>query len=123
MLLRPPRATRTDTLFPYTTRFRSFRRARGARVHRFRTRTRHAPPARLRQAAVPEVQRRDGGAVRRRARRDRQRAGAGAALQRSEEHPSELQSLKRISYAVFCLKKNKHQSLNSTTSSAIRLKT
>src|SRR3546814_11596111 len=69
MLRRPPRSTRTDTLFPYTTLFRS------------------QPPRRcLCQAG--------GGGV-----LTRQRAG------RSEEHTSELQSLMRISYAVFCLKK------------------
>src|SRR3546814_4958634 len=97
MIRRPPRSTRTDTLFPYTTLFRSGRwphaRARAlprahARVHaRARARVHARPRARLRGRA--------GGRVRapRRARR------------RSEEHTSELQSLMRISYAVFCLKK------------------
>src|SRR3546814_14819611 len=83
MILRPPRSTRTDTLFPYTTLFRSDR----ARI-----------------LAVGEGEPR----LRRAARR-RGDAGddfAGHA-RRSEEHTSELQSLMRISYAVFCLKKKK----------------
>src|SRR3546814_8586681 len=71
MIRRPPRSTRTDTLFPYTTLFRSDRIRRRGREHRT------SPPAA------------------RHARR----------VRRSEEHTSELQSLMRISYAVFCLKK------------------
>src|SRR3546814_10628417 len=67
MIRRPPRSTRTDTLFPYTTLFRSTRPCRG-RTGPGRQRVRHAAA-------------------------------------RSEEHTSELQSLMRISYAVFCLKK------------------
>src|SRR3546814_4962307 len=93
MIRRPPRSTRTDTLFPYTTLFRSVRR---------------------RADAAGDGARRDG------ARRDRGQAAcdlgrrrdhrASARLSRhagwrSEEHTSELQSLMRISYAVFCLKK------------------
>src|SRR3546814_15488441 len=74
MIRRPPRSTRTDTLFPYTTLFRSRRRARSA--------------GSINCAAV-------GVTV---------LAGASAS-KRSEEHTSELQSLMRISYAVFCLKK------------------
>src|SRR3546814_13710839 len=70
MIRRPPRSTRTDTLFPYTTLFRS-------RPHLGGSRQRGGGPA----GRVP---------------RDRRR---------SEEHTSELQSLMRISYAVFCLKK------------------
>src|SRR3546814_2802793 len=72
MIRRPPRSTRTDTLFPYTTLFRSPRRPRRGGDGR-------GPSLLV-------------------ARRDRL---AG----RSEEHTSELQSLMRISYAVFCLKK------------------
>src|SRR3546814_12361472 len=81
MIRRPPISTRTDTLFPYTTLFRSRRRGVAAR-----------PPRR------PAVQGRAGHS---RARPRRPAAGD----QRSEEHTSELQSLMRISYAVFCLKK------------------
>src|SRR3546814_6727801 len=95
MIRRPPRSTRTDTLFPFTTLFRSPRREGGG------------------------PRRPDGGAVHHLALR-RVRRGAGAAEEgvgqgvarddrgrlRSEEHTSELQSLMRISYAVFCLNKN-----------------
>src|SRR3546814_15531861 len=97
MLRRPPRSTRTDTLFPYTTLFRSGRDDGAADdVHRRLVR----PPQQvgrrrqvLQHAALQ-------GAV---------RAGGGdrLAAARSEEHTSELQSLMRISYAVFCLKKKK----------------
>src|SRR3546814_1596576 len=83
MIRRPPRSTRTDTLFPYTTLFRSG--VLHIRAHRRRCR-----PAAPAGAAGP------GGAGRPRT------PLAGA---RSEEHTSELQSLMRISYAVFCLKK------------------
>src|SRR3546814_2776042 len=76
MIRRPPRSTRTDTLFPYTTLFRS-------------------PGRGLRGGSRPP----------------RSGAAAGQAIPRaglrSEEHTSELQSLMRISYAVFCLKKKK----------------
>src|SRR3546814_4077497 len=101
MIRRPPRSTRTDTLFPYTTLFRSrwgdlrqVRRLRSARSqHR---RAMHA-------LAVDEHQRLIG----RQATQSR-RAHEGGAVEiawlRSEEHTSELQSLMRISYAVFCLK-------------------
>src|SRR3546814_5541718 len=87
MIRRPPRSTRTDTLFPYTTLFRS----QGARVGAV-----HAAPAAGRHG-------RRSRAVHRRGLRGR-RPGGG---RRSEEHTSELQSLMRISYAVFCLKKKK----------------
>src|SRR3546814_6556652 len=75
MIRRPPRSTRTDTLFPYTTLFRS--RLHEAGLHRVTTVTGESSDA------------------------ERQDALTG----RSEEHTSELQSLMRISYAVFCLKK------------------
>src|SRR3546814_10266434 len=89
MIRRPPRSTRTDTLGPYTTLFRS---CRGADFHEPRADGRYrAAPARWR--------RRQAGF--------RLRAATGAPG-RSEEHTSELQSLMRISYAVFCLKKKKN---------------
>src|SRR3546814_3147193 len=120
MIRRPPRSTRTDTLFPYTTLFRSAcgkgdggvsgrgwhaldhgktqplsasrarlsagraRRRWIAHGHRLRPQRRHEQPWSLARRGPA--------------------AGAGA---RSEEHTSELQSLMRISYAVFCLKKKK----------------
>src|SRR3546814_1451843 len=86
MIRRPPRSTRTDTLFPYTTLFRS---------PRLRACRQSALPS---DSARNEVVRRE---TRRRHRRPEYRDGS-----RSEEHTSELQSLMRISYAVFCLKKN-----------------
>src|SRR3546814_3312422 len=79
MIRRPPRSTRTDTLFPYTTLFRSRERRRPRLVKGLCHR---------------------GGRL---SRADHQRPAGG----RSEEHTSELQSLMRISYAVFCLKKKR----------------
>src|SRR3546814_3932392 len=100
MIRRPPRSTRTDTLFPYTTLFRSVGRLR-------------EKPGQ--QQAVAFAARQAGN------RRARAFGGEqeilqvaddvflaavdGDRLARSEEHTSELQSLMRISYAVFCLKK------------------
>src|SRR3546814_4161176 len=83
MIRRPPRSTRTDTLFPYTTLFRSL----PGREHL-------QPPLEV----VDRVQ------MARRRYRAAMR-GRHSAPCRSEEHTSELQSLMRISYAVFCLKK------------------
>src|SRR3546814_12912736 len=89
MIRRPPRSTRTDTLFPYTTLFRSQHR----RDHRTCWRLEAEHLQRIRQ---------QGGPV--------HRSRVGERGRRSEEHTSELQSLMRISYAVFCLKKkNKEQ--------------
>src|SRR3546814_7132809 len=98
MLRRPPRSTRTDTLFPYTTLFRS------------------VTPSRLKEnfhifdfaldaedmAAIAALDKPDG------------RDGPDPEL-RSEEHTSELQSLMRSSYAVFCLKKKRHKPTNITS--------
>src|SRR3546814_7373135 len=72
MIRRPPRSTRTDTLFPYTTLFRSLSMASGLTCMRI-----HMPSVMV----------------------------SSPSARRSEEHTSELQSLMRISYAVFCLKK------------------
>src|SRR3546814_5661018 len=99
MILRPPRSTRTDTLFPYTTLFRSLCLARLSfdRVdqHRHGVQIAHRLRHRAAEGALAAEARRR---IDRRLRADR-------ARQRSEEHTSELQSLMRISYAVFCLKK------------------
>src|SRR3546814_5439075 len=96
MIRLPPRSTRTDTLFPYTTRFRSQCHGqvhqedpvrRGVRVH----------PEQLLDALrhhIPVVR-------------------PGRPDSRSEEHTSELQSLMRISYAVFCLKKTTQTKLTT----------
>src|SRR3546814_8162032 len=98
MIRRPPRSTRTDTLFPYTTLCRS--RAAGRSWRR--------RPARLRRSSGPA----------RSAHVPVARAGShprrSQSSRRSEEHTSELQSLMRISYAVFCLQKKKKQKETST---------
>src|SRR3546814_3998857 len=101
MRRRPPRSTRTDTLFPYTTLFRS------ARLHPVRGKRVRDPHDRQRRPDLGKCGDNTGvrtGRLRRRPLRRRTRA-ADANSNRSEEHTSELQSLMRISYAVFCLKK------------------
>src|SRR3546814_19390661 len=135
MIRRPPRSTRTDTLFPYPTLFRS-RSARAAVLDRDplaaarsdpprpaveRRRLRRRPLSRERHAHGAQA-RRDhlplgagvGRPLRPRApgfgpprRRGSVRTGVRGRKLRSEEHTSELQSLMRNSYAVFCLKKKK----------------
>src|SRR3546814_7625086 len=103
MIRQPPSSTRTDTLCPYTTLCRSQPRGRQAPD------ARHASPARSRRGCRRHS---PGGSDRGRdtASRIAQRLCLCVArLQRSEEHTSELQSLMRISYAVFCLKKQKEQ--------------
>src|SRR3546814_6921899 len=98
MIRLPPRSTRTDALFPYTTLFRS----RGARGRPGRRRGRLDRGLRhLLRGLYRDPARRDD-----RLHGDGGR-GPGADRPRSEEHTSELQSLMRISYAVFCLKKKK----------------
>src|SRR3546814_10834081 len=101
MIRRPPRSTRTDTLFPYTTLVRSRRRTRRARGlwRRGVDRRQHSgalldQPAHHRPAQQIFAARPDD-------------ARGDPRPRRSEEHTSELQSLMRISYAVFCLKKKK----------------
>src|SRR3546814_5287824 len=109
MRRRTPRSTRTDTLFPYTTLFRSPAMLLGAREAH--ARDAHGGGQSAAQPLVPQGGGVDGGIEPRRdvgdhPPRDPQRQGA-LLLGRSEEHTSELQSLMRISYAVFCLKKKK----------------
>src|SRR3546814_12030810 len=97
MIRRLPRSTRTDTLFPYTTLFRSLR------SHRVYMRS----MATRRQHAATNAVLKDGIAFLKSLGYDLvivETAGIGQS--RSEEHTSELQSLMRTSYAVFCLKKN-----------------
>src|SRR3546814_7936330 len=100
MIRRPPRSTRTDTLFPYTTLFRSVREHPAQGREEWRP---SAPEGRGR-SRPRRAELLDLGQLQRQAR-----VGHGAAPGhgRSEEHTSELQSLMRISYAVFCLKKKK----------------
>src|SRR3546814_2053925 len=95
MTRRPPRSTRTDTRFPYTTLFRS---VGSAHVRASWRAARKASSSR----GVPIVTRRQS------ARRGHDEQSRTSTDRRSEEHTSELQSLMRISYAVFCLKKKKH---------------
>src|SRR3546814_2145390 len=107
MLRRPPRSTRTYTLFPYTTLFLS-RHHRHSGHGRTLARRQAGRGARAQDSALPvaAVPRRRG--IYRFPRKIRTADGNPARLQdRSEEHTSELQSLMRISYAVFCLKKKK----------------
>src|SRR3546814_4513352 len=102
MIRRPPRSTRTDTLFPYTTLFRSEGRAPAVRVHR----AVHLPGPD--GGGHLAVRHRSGAGWRRPAPAPRAHARRRGALQRalrSDEHTSELQSLMRNSYAVFCLQK------------------
>src|SRR3546814_7731283 len=105
MLRRPTRSARTDTLFPYTTLFRAGP-DRARREHAL------SPGRKDRRRSAGEE---DGGALRClcdgcvRYRAPRRGVDARRCQIRSEEHTSELQSLMRISYAVFCLKKKKKQ--------------
>src|SRR3546814_8715131 len=95
MIRRPPRSTRTDTLFPYTTLFRSA-------PHRGRRRSLHAecPNDSMYTQGVQSGD---------------QRWQASFRSCRSEEHTSELQSLIRISYAVFCLETDSMMQQESAT--------
>src|SRR3546814_1302332 len=107
MIRRPPRSTRTDTLFPYTTLFRSLRSAENV-------------PAELLslpcERASPHLStERDSTGY--------QKTRLVPCLVRSEEHTSELQSLMRISYAVFCLKKKRttqHHTPSSKSENQVR---
>src|SRR3546814_4783034 len=109
MLRRPPRSTRTDPLFPYTTLFRSCRAVlRGALAvaHARALRSDVQVDGGLLGDACHAVRERHPALARPCRARRRPYAGcAGGGHVRSEEHTSELQSLMRISYAVFCLKK------------------
>src|SRR3546814_10902608 len=93
MIRRPPRSTRTDTLFPYTTLVRSSRHSCSTRASPAMS---LATPGALRLSVRPSDSRYSW-------------RSNSIWIARSEEHTSELQSLMRISYAVFCLKKKKKQ--------------
>src|SRR3546814_5656594 len=116
MIRRPPRSTRTDTLFPYTSLFRSlaFDHAQvGGFVH-----VRIAHVQKLQHLAFGDAV---GGVGEdplhvHRVEFDHQLEAARIQEVRSEEHTSELQSLMRISYAVFCLKKKNQQTQLTCTS-------
>src|SRR3546814_2603699 len=107
MIRRPPRSTRTDTLFPYTTLFRSSEPGRSHGLAGLSGRTRYS---RHRSFGHPGRWIADPVLLGR-----KQQDVAGSRRPRSEEHTSELQSLMRISYAVFCLKKKKNKQLSTTT--------
>src|SRR3546814_1608224 len=96
MIRRPPRSTRTDTLFPYTTLFRSQPPLYDSAPM---IRSSYPPHARCTASTCPSTE-----------DEVTRYADDGIDGPRSEEHTSELQSLMRISYAVFCLKKKKNQS-------------
>src|SRR3546814_8018454 len=101
MIRRPPRSTRTDTLFPYTTLFRSRMRTCALAWGKRAARSASDTPARIDSRCTPPVA-----------------TGARSAAtspSRSEEHTSELQSLMRISYDVFCLKKKKQHTKPNTS--------
>src|SRR3546814_9640030 len=101
MIRRPPRSTRTDTLLPYTTLFRS---SLGTAWH---------PSSRIFAPTLCAIS-----AARRTSRTEPSTfdtCASATILCRSEEHTSELQSLMRISYAVFCLKKKKQTTNTSYT--------
>src|SRR3546814_3071645 len=113
MIRRPPRSTRTDTLFPYTTLCRSrfadrpgeseigFPVARRMTVEEDSADAAGLVPVRQEEVIVaPGLEARVVGGI---------ETVAGRLQRRSEEHTSELQSLMRISYAVFCLKKKKNK--------------
>src|SRR3546814_990050 len=111
MIRRPPRSTRTDTLFPYTPLFRSPAAASGSAQRLGYTAAAGQQPFQdlvvvRRRAVAVQVRNHDAGEPTAVAVEDRS-ADVGDAddVARSEEHTSELQSLMRISYAVFCLKK------------------
>src|SRR3546814_1414052 len=101
MIRRPPRSTRTDTLFPYTTLFRSHRQLTGAAFEAGRNASLQSDrPAFARPPGLDPAQ----GTMRACGKFP---VATMQSRERSEEHTSELQSLMRISYASFCLKKKK----------------
>src|SRR3546814_3448498 len=113
MIRRPPRSTRTDTLFPYTTLFRSDRLSTENQSGSARRATRYAGAPPWQSATRPAPDWTHG---RRMDPRVRPRRATPGRRARSEEHTSELQSLMRISYAVFCLKKKKNITINTSKS-------
>src|SRR3546814_7584094 len=115
MIRRPPRSTRTDTLFPYTTLFRSEAIEHDANLYTthqvddYLVSNSYAAFANLNLEPIEGLHLEAGGRVSKERR---------VIDRRSEEHTSELQSLMRISYAVFCLKKKNH---NTTTTSRMSI--
>src|SRR3546814_7814551 len=134
---RPPRSTRTDPLFPYTTLFRSHQRSPAgspaglappdgssqkivqtpwfAPPHRVDTARYKHRPSRLPITEKGRWQKPPAISLSLNARAGDAKSMLTSARLRSEEHTSELQSLMRISYAVFCLKKKKTKNKDNTT--------
>src|SRR3546814_6590867 len=109
MKRRPPRSTRTDTLFPYTTLFRALLNKVGTGCHAYHgagsvedlNQNKHQNDMdEAGMQSAHDIQLEEG--------------GGQAGWHRSEEHTSELQSLMRISYAVLCLKKKRYKSKHVT---------
>src|SRR3546814_3872628 len=122
MIRRPPRSTRTDTLFPYTTLFRSTTKEDGTKdtsakdtTPKDRRRNSSMSPGEEQESALQLVQVVEQAAIAAARtmgygdRKGSDRVAVEAMRKRSEEHTSELQSLMRTSYAVFCLKKKTTQ--------------
>src|SRR3546814_6769607 len=114
MIRRPPRSTRTDTLFPYTTLFRSSTKPKSDEqiifnhcINRHAACNSHSA-GQVAGRPLPAGHEKESGHPRHHPR--------------SEEHTSELQSLMRISYAVFCLKKKKKQQINPHTTHKLQPK-
>src|SRR3546814_14280331 len=107
MIRRPPRSTRTDTLFPYTTLFRSWLRKLYRKCDAL-----IAPSESFAQVLRDQRMNYDIGIWTRGVEQGVGQRGLAGAGARSEEHTSELQSLMRISYAVFCLKKKRTNVIN-----------
>src|SRR3546814_9319110 len=114
---RPPRSTRTDTLFPYTTLFRSPDappiEAEKALAAHFERHNRPVAPAPAAQALVSTV-------FAQWLEEHVHKLARASIYARSEEHTSELQSLMRISYAVFCLKKKNKKRPHATSTVSIK---
>src|SRR3546814_2729288 len=115
MIRRPPRSTRTDTLFPYTTLFRS--RARGSSSRRARVEDRAEKHHQCHQRThdLGKVAHEHPEPGKQQVQTHQQQAKRKQHQRRSEEHTSELQSIMRISYAVFCLKKKKKKKKHTNT--------
>src|SRR3546814_6063447 len=118
MCRRPPRPTLTDTLFPYPTLFRSRILKRVRHVSSLRKRLCVRRRGELRPFRIARAGRRREAVARHGRRQGRRRADS-----RSEEHTSELQSLMRISYAVFCLKKKNDNKTKNIDNTQVSIKT
>src|SRR3546814_9572813 len=105
MIRRPPRSTRTDTRFPYTTLFRSSPISQPIEIAKSMAEAVTGTNRAFRLDGGSWQEKRSGGAG-----KDRAVMAHSHGDMRSEEHTSELQSLMRSSYAVFCLKKKKQPS-------------